>query len=77
MIGKNSMLNKNNKHAAFANVKIKNKTEKTGFLVKITKNYYKIFNPEKIEKKKTLANIKYKFLVFIFRPITTSGGFTV
>jgi len=58
IIGRNSILNKNNKHAALANVKIKNKTENTGFLVKITKNDDKIAKPENTEKKQTLPNIK-------------------
>jgi hypothetical protein len=35
--GKNSKWNKNNKHETLVNVKIKNNTEKTGFLERITK----------------------------------------
>lgn len=42
--GKNSKLNKNRKPATLTKAKIKNRTEKTGFLVKTTKN------EEKIEK---------------------------
>jgi hypothetical protein len=46
-IGKNSKLNKNNKHETLVNVKIKNRMENTGFLVKITKRDDKIAKLEK------------------------------
>lgn len=47
-MGKNSKLNKNNKQETFAKDKIRNKIEKTGFFVVITKMEDKM---EKLEKK--------------------------
>jgi hypothetical protein len=47
-IGKNSKLNKKSKHETFANDKIRNKIEKTGFFVAITKREV---NMDKLEKK--------------------------
>ena len=47
MMGKNSKLNKNSKHETFVKVKIRNKTENTGFLDKITKKEDNTAKPAK------------------------------
>lgn len=74
-IGKNSKLKINKTHATFVKVKIKNKTEKTGFFDSITKIEDIIQRPEKI-KNKVEQNVISLILRF-FNAIKASSCLTV
>jgi uncharacterized protein YcgL (UPF0745 family) len=56
-MGKNSKLNKNNNAETLKKEKIKNKIEKIGFLVQITKNEEAKQNAENNTKRFDLINI--------------------
>jgi hypothetical protein len=60
VIGKNSKFNKNNKDETLQKVKIRNKTEKTGFLEAITKiadSRAKLENRQKNAKNRVILKI--------------------